>query len=617
MADDDDNLNNSQSSSKSHDFFERTSFVAALRSSKYKQLVDNGTDDEREEPIKTTKAIPPRPDVKPELAESSSSYAEDDHPAAHFEKMSKDFSYQELDDEYGSRPVSKSGSVRKTEILVENVSCSESTVSKVGSKVAGPPEAHNMGQMTDRIVGHEYGVRPLLDDDELEDSYGGVHNAPKQLEVVEDRTSSSNSTESPMAGTSPAMSPSVGSSDVFSAAPFHRKCSKKKRPISEIVQGSSGSKLMSEIIPGNAQPAEGDIFASAPFKTKFVSRKGRSNQITVTTSLLDFDNVEASEEGNFNINDVFGNAPFAKRSSGSAKFPDSSAEPSPLSGSPLIDMQNFSPAHEISTMHSKQEFSPSSDGRKLIDKDARTNVSPLMETSTDRQQQTTVPASSQDPFGAVPFSNVRIKPKKERHFSGGNQPLLQSSPDKRIPQQMHMTSQNISTSMEQLENFDPNFSPKHQKPEDLLLDLDDTGDDEEQESFNSSSGVRHSKSHMWSRKTSRDITESAFSNMSFNDDDEYGACVGMAETESGQFYKPKNSQNNLKHSQSLHISSIRHPAFAKETSPPSVANASNEAMKLSSGGYDNYTWPRKQGRQFVAATMEPFTVTKTEAAVFK
>ncbi|KAL5018506.1 hypothetical protein ScPMuIL_004228 [Solemya velum] len=615
VADDEDNLNNSQSSSKSHDFFERTSFVAALRSSKYKQLVDNGTDDEKEVQTKATKAIPSRPDIKPELAESSSSYAEDDHPGLHFEKMSKDFSYQELDDEYGSRPVAKSGSSRKTEMLVENVSCPEATASKVGSKVAGAAEVHSVGQMTDRIMGHEYGVRPLLDDDELEDSYGGVHNVPKQVESIDDRTSSSNSTTSPRAGLSPAMSPSVSShsSDVFSAAPFHRKCSKKKRPISEIVQGSVGNKLISEMIPGGVQQAEGDIFASAPFKTKFRSKKGQSSQVTVTTSLLDFDNVEGSDDGNFNINDVFGNAPFIRKSSGTAKFPDSSAEPSPLSGSPLVDMQyqqttmhnvqNFSPAPEITTMHNKQAFSPSSDTRKTIDMEIRTNVSPLTESSSDHQPQ----GSSQDPFGAVPFRNVRIKQKKERHFSGGNQPLLMSStPDKRFQQQMQMTSQNISASMEQLENFDPNFSPKHQKPEDLLLDHDEPGIDDEQDSFNSSGGAKHSKSHMWSRKTSRDITESAFSNMSFNDDDEYGDCAGMAEVEGGQFYKPKSSQNNLKHSQSLHISSIRHPAFAKETSPPAVANASTEAMKISSGGYDNYTWPRKQGRQLVTATMEPF-----------
>lgn len=75
--------------------------------------------------------------------------------------MKKDFSYQELDDEYGSRFVLVILKRKEGEWSIENDFSFSNVISVLGQ----------VQFLIDRIMGYEYGVRSFLDDDELEDDF--------------------------------------------------------------------------------------------------------------------------------------------------------------------------------------------------------------------------------------------------------------------------------------------------------------------------------------------------------------------------------------------------------------------------------------------------------------
>ena len=103
----------------------------------------------------------------------------------------------------------------------------------------------------DRIVGHEFGVKPLLDDDELSDIEGGgkppsavtnpfLGRDELQMSQCSSAMSTGSVTMSPLSSLSPV---DVVTRDVFGAAPFHRKSHKKR-----------GSKLLLGSPPVTARP---------------------------------------------------------------------------------------------------------------------------------------------------------------------------------------------------------------------------------------------------------------------------------------------------------------------------------------------------------------------------
>lgn len=568
--------------SESQTFFEAgTSLVKAAlsRASRYQQLVD--TDDLHETKTKSVD-IENTPPKTRDAAESSSSYAEDDHPGLNVDKNKVDFSYKELDDEYGSRPVPVAKFTKRRET---DVSSGQETS---GHRTSGQdvPTSDVQINMSDRIMGHEYGVRPLLDDDELEDAYGTHHHGNKEVLYSQnnDSTPSSN-TVSPQTGSSPALSPSMEkySSDPFASAPFRKKI-RKKRPSSAALPGAT------KTVPDT------DIFSKAPFRPKFLTKSKTHHGIGSPLQQSESDKIQT--EG-----DIFGNAPFQKQYI-ETKTSEFSAEVIPMEETRLYANVTQTQNPSVIEMNNKNIAS-----QPFIHK----------------------PVLNSDVFGAVPFRNVNLN--RQSHNIGMSMNSSQTPPSssQQDTSKGFMNNQTLykkqlssaaDNSYKPLNDPDGEFgenaalsSQYHQQAEDLLIGME--GDDESDDE-NDPYGLNRSKGKTKSRKSPRDYANAAFSNMSFNDDDE------NADGDDESFpMKNTTFQSNLRTmnnpSQSLNVSSIRHPAYTKDPPPQSVVKASNEAMKISSGGYDTFTWPRKHRKipTLTMATNEPFSSKKKVDSTLK
>ncbi|CAL1548454.1 unnamed protein product [Lymnaea stagnalis] len=344
---------------KSRDFLGAGQLRAALARAKYSQLIDSDEQDDvkrggqhnshtdvRSHIYDDGQQLNPVSAAKSQLEprgrkESSSSYAEEDHPSGK-RTQANDFGYQELDDEFGSRPVDSAISATAIKLNTSD----SSSVQYVSN--------------ADRIVGHEYGVRPLLDDDELQDAYGcqaqswsrsttgsnlgggfytdqhgrtnqglvglseqGVFVSGKSFGHVKDHTSlASEPAEADVnhvamtTSSSWVVSPELDNGfDVFSAAPFKPKTSKRSTPASVQASGTSST---------NAMPS--DVFDGAPFKYKNV----RSNNSSTVTSPGSSHSVSAScgdgqpKKSELLQSDVFGSAPFSTPLSPNSTGPSSS-----------------------------------------------------------------------------------------------------------------------------------------------------------------------------------------------------------------------------------------------------------------------------------------------------
>lgn len=196
----------------------------SARSGNYQQFVDADSDDlekvpemagagRREVSSSEDAAVPPRHD-----------------PSG----RARAVPYEELDDEYGRRQARRSPS----NYSAEGVSGEgEGHTAEVTTDMPPPP---------DRVVGHEYGVKPLLEDDELSDSEAGASNpfTPNQRQ-----SKHSAKTEQ----------------DVFGQAPFpHSRDSSAKRR-SKVASPAS--------VEAKSSPL--DPFAHVPFMGKLKSGKSR------------------------------------------------------------------------------------------------------------------------------------------------------------------------------------------------------------------------------------------------------------------------------------------------------------------------------------------------------
>lgn len=545
--------------------------------SRYQKFVD--TDEDKDE--RTTVAREPA-ESKHKEHESSSSYAEDDHPINQVQNMKKDFSYQELDDEYGSRPVPMTSKRKEGEWNTENEQMQSSMTSPQGQ-----------GQLpTDRIMGHDYGVRPLLDDDELEDDFRPPHfhgsveiGFSHEHDSDDSHEESSNSTVSPQVGLSPAMSPS-NVCDPFTAAPFRKRFAKKK--------SSTNSTLSTK-----SSPNEIDPFAKAPFRPNIVPKSKTHHSMGGGLSPLvhlNEDKTKAEVKSDLTASIPYATLPRKSNSrvvSGSASVGMSPVE------------EKFS--HDIlfvaDPMYSKSSHSS-----------VKRNSSVQYQTLT-----------ADDPFQSVPFKAKSKKNKTTKEsiniMDMEIPPTEPAKPVQEISKRSNLSKDSIPKShsigsmvsppkpmralpsrssgeklYQQLEEltFERNeelFSSHSSQPGDHLINKNDTSDEEFESEL--------SKSKSRGRKSPKDYVESGFSNMSFNDDELADSLDSFP------------SQNAPV--KDLHVASIRHPAFSKENPPPpSVVKASTEALKVSSGGYDTFTWPRKQRK---LATNEPFSSKKKVDAV--
>lgn len=571
-----------QTDNASSQFF-TTTLMKAARSlgSRYQKFVD--TDEERDDRPPAVKEVG---ETKQKEHESSSSYAEDDHPINQVQNMKKDFSYQELDDEYGSRPVPVTSKRKEGEWSTEN--------DPSPSNVTSTPGQAQLS--TDRIMGHEYGVRPLLDDDELEDDFRPPHfhgsveiGFSHEHDSDDSHGESSNSTVSPQIGLSPAMSPSNVNekNDPFTAAPFRKRFPKKKSSTSNTVLMKSST-------------GDGDPFAKAPFRPTFLPKSKTHHSMGGGSSPLlqmneDFRKLDRK-------NDVTASIPYATlpRKSTSNKISGSaSVGMSPVQEKVSSDILFIADPLYTKSCHSNASRSSSVQYQSLNTDDPFKSVpfkGKLKKNKTSKEAINIMdmeipPTEPAKTVQEISTNFTPTKPSIPKSHSFGSVSSLSSSKSGR-PLPSRTSGEKLYQQLEELtiERSEEPFTSHSPQLDDHLINKEDTSEDEFENEM--------TKSKSKGRKSPKDYTETGFSNMSFNDDE-------MAD--SLESYPAHNSSVK-----NVQVANICHPAFSKESSPSSVMKASTEALKVSTGGYDTFTWPRKQRK---LATNEPFSSKKKVDAV--
>ncbi|XP_041364540.1 AP2-associated protein kinase 1-like [Gigantopelta aegis] len=558
---------------------------AALSRSKYQQLVDTDDSEDKEDIAKVSQADRKSEDKNntKDRAESSSSYAEDDQLPDAGASARNDFGYQELDDEYGSRPVEVPTKRKEMEHTMVRDTNSRCVVNNVGPDVF----------QSDRIVGHEYGIKPLLDDDELQDTYCIQHH--QSSKSVAD--SSQQQLLSNSAGLTSAISPDSGQTDVFAAAPF-KKHKSRNRPGSSVDSGPSAS---------SQQMSPHDIFANVPFKMKGSTSQSQASSLTVSPAESNTPSY-ASHSAQSPVFDIFGNAPF----SGKLTPSSTATGPSSCPVSPIAEDQTVITTPVDALPGSGQQHRNSinlggSAGARMqnIQMDAGS-----LEANPQGPSVTT-----EDPFGAIPFhkaftnqkgscsNNAYVSPQSAGYSFTPNAYMKTSTPAKAKTSADFTYREGVSSPPSDIHKTTgkQTASQRHQRPDDLYLE------DEQVlvQSETNYSMAKHSKTRVRSKKSSRDYASAAFSNMSFNDDDD---DLELDSPSQEQMAFPADTQGIPKMAHNQHVlASVRHPPFSKGSSPPAATNTSVESMKICSGGFDTGTWPRKHKKMPVPATEEPFT----------
>jgi hypothetical protein len=231
-----------------------------------------------------------------------------------------------------------------------------------------------------------------------------------------------------------------------------------------------------------------------------------------------------------------------------------------------------------------------------------------------RSKTVTVP-TSEDPFGQVPFQQAIKK---------GCLAALPPGPVTSTPLKAKHPAEKAQAEWAtvrggDLFGMDPSFSAKHAADPPEPLDMEDDRSDDQflmaGDPDDTGQYQRLRASAPRKRATlgvsggggggggsSRDVSAAAFSNMSFNDEDE---LEGMAQRQHDFL------------SQSAHFASSQsahnfggfgdHGYNSKGTSSPTTVPPGQVAGK---GAYDCGTWPRKHKRFTPSATAEPFSVRK-------
>ncbi|XP_078317770.1 uncharacterized protein LOC111119098 isoform X3 [Crassostrea virginica] len=568
-----------QTDNASSQFFTTTLMKAALSlGSRYQKFVD--TDEEKYEgPPVVREAV----ESKQKEHESSSSYAEDDHPINQVPNLKKDFSYQELDDEYGSRPVPVTSKRKEGEWTAET---GQSPV----TLTSAPGQGHHS---TDRIMGHEYGVRPLLDDDELEDDFRPPHfhgsveiGFSHEHDSDDSHCEGSNSTVSPQVELSPTMSPSniQEKSDPFTAAPFRKRFPKKK--------SSTGNTALTKSSTGETDP-----FAKAPFRPNILPKSKTHNSMGGGSSpllLLSEDKSKRDLKSDLTASIPYATLPRKSKKSGSA-----SVGMSPVQERASSDILFAADPLYTKSHHSNVKGNSSVQYQTLTAEDPFQSVPFKGKTKKTRTSKEAINIMDMEipptePAKPVPEVSKNYTPSKpsipKSHSFGSVTTITSSKPIRPLP--TRASGDKLYQQLEEMsiERKEELFSSHSPQPGDHLINREDSSEDDLENEL--------TKSKSKGRKSPKDRIETGFSNMSFNDD-ELADSLDL-------FHSMDGSVKNLQ------VASIRHPAFSKESSPSSVVKASTEALKVSSGGYDTFTWPRKQRK---LATNEPFSSKKKVDAV--
>lgn len=505
-----------------------------LASKKYKQLVDTDEKEEKKRPESKGKKLGSKPAVvqPKELVDSSS----EDYQGGIINQGAADFSYQELDDEYGSRP----SAVKPTKHKEGFESIEEYDASK---NIRNFPSDHSISHYQvpegqgDRIVGHEYGVKPLLDDDELEDTYANIGASQSSNLQTKRQTMSQENI-----GCEAGLLNSPFDEDVFAAAPFPIKSNTKRRPISAIITSSTSTALSS-----SSYLLE-DVFAKAPFRSKLsnklrgVSKRKRTSSSTHSLS--------TSHTPPTVSDDVFSKAPF------SGKKTPSSIPTAPSSCAVTPDLEPPQPV---------PMFEPSQ------------TVTPEMEFCSSPSQASSVPSSagSQDVFGAVPFPDMSsVYPSTlQPHLSSSSEDIIKLSP----PLDDQQSEDSFLLALCDAET--PAEGPNHTCAESPSSEDEAFRQMAESSAARTSTQVATSTKHSKSSKSKfrrglRDISSSAFSNMSYFDDE-------LEHDDDRMHSEPAGTSPQVTSVVTLKgptMASICHPAYSKANISP-ISHSATENVK--------------------------------------
>ena len=544
--------------------------------------------------------------------ESSSSHADED---GHSEQKGTEFYYRELDDEYGSRP--SAHTTKKDHDVISMVSTSSQEYDPAPKHIPIPAprrsisEAENEGtppEKPDPIIGHEHGVRPLLDDDELENAYG-----PNQSQPVQKLAESASETEtiytSPQSSVPTSPVPKPETSDVFGAAPFKKKTFRKKRPSSSLQSAIAESKQEPHkavkgkpVVPPKPGKLSSSFSRDDVGKVNKHKNKRHVSGGEMSVGLLDRSDDDSDDNEDALYNDIFGNAPFMKRSSSSTDAVLHSISPNCDSTKRGTCDQRNGIANSLSadSLTKAPEQIPESFSTLPFTNYINTTIPNTSTAARTAPRPPQVPIAQNQPASSSFKSQITILPNKQKAFpatldaSGGA--IAKPAPVAMV------TKQNSQMSRERESNAP---SPSYSK----FKDESDSDDDEfEQSDKKAYVKVKPSRSP---HPADRSFESSAFSNMSFNDDfdDEVddtkrqGVSVSMNEA---SLQAMKSSQ-----SQELSVQRGQTQGFVKEPSPVNQNSAKT--------GYDTFTWPRKGHKASMKshATAEPFTVKKKRDSIFK
>lgn len=581
---------------------------------------------------KNTHVTPSGAIIKPRRRrESSSSHADEDSLS---EQKGTEFYYRELDDEYGSRP--SAHVTKKDHDVISMISTSSQEYDPTPKHLPVPAPRYSISEpepsstppeKPDPIIGHEHGVRPLLDDDELELAYDGGHPSSKVSETTSEAETIYASPQS-SEPTSPVPKPEVN--DIFGAAPFRKKMSRKKRPSSGLHPGMNIKEEMYKtstpvrpVVPPKPKPSMKPAYnRDDPTKQNQPNRhRGRRHASGGEMRMGLLGQSDDSDTDQAVVNDIFGNAPFMKRSSSST---DAMLHSSPfseqltsnyvadehnISSKPFDPRNGIANSFSVDSLNLRSEMLPDSFGaipfNTMQGKSSNSVISHNRAMSEQRttasaapkisSQTVTSPVSSQstiptNPVVTSPVSKPVVEPKPVRAVQESSVPVIKRE---REP---------VKSSRESREP-----SPNYRKFKDEYDSDNDFG-------LSDKPKFVKNKQSRSPRPPEHDIESSAFSNMSFNDDFEdeenemtnAGMSASMFE---GSFQAMKSS-----HSQNLNIGQGQQIGFVKDPSP-----VNQDSVKPNDGGYDTFTWPRKRHKVPTKpqATAEPFTVKKRVDSLFK
>lgn len=559
--------------------------------------------------------------------ESSSSHADEDSLS---EQKGTEFYYRELDDEYGSRP--SAHVTKKDHDVISMISTSSQEYDPAPKHLPIPAPRNSTGEpesastppeKPDPIIGHEHGVRPLLDDDELENAYDGnnpSHSVSETTSEAETIYASPQSSEP----TSPVPKPET--TDVFGAAPFRKKMSRKKRPSSGNFSGAKTSSK--EDMFKTSTPAKPTVPPKPRIPSKSSQNKDDSGKPVHTNrhrsrrhasggemrvGLLARSDDSDTEESN--VNDIFGNAPFIKRSSSSTDavlhvYPTSDQYNSNF----VSNEQNFatkangiSSSFSVDSLNLRAETLPDSFGAIPFNTMQTRSASSVISQSRTMSEQRSPNAMVSLQTFSSPVNSPPTIPVTTR---GSSSPVMRPVPAPKPSRFQESSTSVIRRERESVKTREQNEPvPNYHKFRDESDSDEDTfGQLEKPKYFKS----KQSRSP---RPPDRNIESSAFSNMSFNDDfddeEQEAGNIGMsASMHEGTLHSIKLSQN-----QNLSVGQNQQMTFVKDPSPVNQDSIKPPTDMV----YDTSTWPRKRHKvpSKQHATAEPFTVKKRVDSIFR